>query len=156
MWQSFRGIFALLGLFWNNARFFAITWKLMLSKRFAQESGMKAGSQVKVRVVGLDLKHLWDRRSDVPSRITVLFIPSCCLFHLVSYRICKKERKISNQIHIQYWELEVEQELFRRLKRNLDRLKKNKKVHSSKFNYLSNGVRFIKIGWKLAVCETIA
>ena len=49
---------------------------------------------------------------------------------------------------IQYWDLEVEQELFRRLQRNLDRLeKKNKKEHSSEFNYLSNGVGFIKIGW---------
>ena len=46
--------------------------------------------------------------------------------------------------NIQYWELEVEQELFRRLQRNL--FEKNKKLHSSKFNYLANSVGFIKIG----------
>ena len=55
-------------------------------------------------------------------------------------------KNLAVNLFIQYWDIEVERELFRRLQRNLDRLEKNKKVHSSKFNYLSNGVGFIKIG----------
>ena len=59
-------------------------------------------------------------------------------------------------IILQYWELEVEQDFFRRLQRNLDRFRKNRKEYSNKLNYLLNGVGFIKIGSKIAVCEKIA